>query len=232
MKIKSQIDQNFLSQIVGLYSIDSILARVSEKEQEIGTYFYQLFSDLLFHPIVFKYEGIWFINVNKNTISVRKIEEKKLANIYEIVYVEVLERINLLERLHNEHLIYFSEDLKKDSNINIKELLPESRKIEDSKLCELLNKYENTKIYPSSDLCRLVANGFQSDDEKKYWMQYYLSIIAVFVAIALPIILNKCTSTKIDEAQIERIIQKIEDQQKTELQDSVMIICTCSQNQN
>ena len=186
----------------------------------MGTYFLHSFADLKFHPIVFKHEGVWCINIHKDAVPQKiKDDEGKMCNIYERLYVNVMGRINLIERLQDEHLIYLSTDIKKKYSIKIPELLPEARKIEDPRLCELLDKLENTKIYPSDELCRLVANGFKSDDEKKYWKQYYLSIFAVMVAIALPIILNRCTSTKIDEEQIERIVKVINEKNLREVKD-------------
>ena len=215
MNIQSPIDKDFIRQIVALYSIDNILTDISEKEQEMGTYFLHYFADLRYHPVVFKHEGVWCININKEAISQKVREyEGKMNNVYEILYASVLRRINLIERLQCEHLIYLSTDIKKVHSVNVLELLPEARKIEDSHLCELLDKFENTKIYPSDELCRLVANDFKSEDEKKYQKQYILSIIAVLVAIVLPIILNKCTTTKIDEEQIERIINIVGESNK------------------
>lgn len=236
MKIQSNKDKNFIRQLVALYSIDNILTDISDKEQEMGTYFLHSFADLRFHPIVFKHEDVWCINIHRNAIPQEiKDDEGKMGNIYESLYVNVLERINLIERLQDQHLIYLSTDIKKKYSINIPELLPEARKIEDPRLCELLDKFENTKIYPSDELIRLVANGFKSDDEKKYWKQYYLSIFAVLVAIALPIILNKCTSTKIDEEQIETIVKVINEknlpeEKECEKEDSLILSIDTSNN--
>lgn len=236
MKIQSTTDQNFIRQLVALYNIDSIIVGISDKEQELGTYFLQAFADLKFHPVVFKHENVWCINIHKDSISpMIKEDESKMANIYELLYAMVLERINLIEKLQKEHLIYLSKDIKNVYSVNIPMLLPEARKIEDLRLCELLDKFENTKIYPSDELCRLVANGFKSEDEKKYWKQYYLSVFAVLVAIALPIILNKCTSTKIDEEQIEQIIRVISENNKpevrvTEQKDSLTLPIATSKN--
>lgn len=212
MKIQSYDDRRFIRQFVALYSVDTLLVGISNREEEIGMYFYQAFADTKFCPVVFKHEGVWCININKESIPTSiKEDNNKIANIFEYLYTRVIERINLIEKLHNEQLIYFSKDIKRKYSVNIINLLPEARKIEDPILCELLDKYEDTKIYPSDELCRLVANNFRSDEEQKYWKQYYLSIIAVLVAIFLPIVINKCTSTKIDECQIEMIINSIED---------------------
>ena len=221
MKIKSPTDKKFISHIVALYSIDNILTGISDKEQEMGTYFLHSFADLRYHPVVFKHEGIWCINIHNDVILQNiKDDEGRMNNIYEYLYANVLGRINLIDRLQDEHLIYLSTDIKKKYSVNITALLPEARKIEDPCLCELLDKFENTKIYPSDELCRLVANGFKSEDEKKYWKQYYLSVFAVIVAIVLPIILNKCTSTKIDEEQVERIINVISENNKKEVTET------------
>lgn len=215
MIIKSSIDKNFVSQLVALYNLDNILTGISDKEQEMGTYFLHSFADLRFHPVVFKHEGVWCVNIRNNVIPQNiKDDEGRMSNIYECLYANVLGRINLIDRLKDEHLIYLSTDIKKAYSVNISALLPDARKIEDPHLCELLDKFENTKIYPSDELCRLVANGFKSEDEKKYWKQYKLSLFAVIVAIALPIILNKCTSTKINEEQVERIINVINENSK------------------
>ena len=236
MKIQSHKDKDFIRQLVALYSIDNTLTDISDKEQEMGTYFLHSFADLRFHPIVFKHEDVWCINIHRDAIPQKiKDDEGKMGNVYESLYVNVLERINLIERLRDEHLIYLSTDIKKKYSINIPELLPEARKIEDPRLCKLLDKFENTKIYPSDELIRLVANGFKSDDEKKYWKQYYLSIFAVLVAIALPIILNKCTSTKIDEEQIETIVKVINEkylpeEKECEEQDSLISSIDTSNN--
>lgn len=41
MNIQSHEDKAFISQLVALYSIDNILTDISDKEQEMGTYFLQ-----------------------------------------------------------------------------------------------------------------------------------------------------------------------------------------------
>ena len=227
MNIQSSIDKDYIRHVVALYSMDSILTNISDTEQEMGTYFLHSFADLRFHPVVFKHEGVWCINIHKDAIPQNIREDVgKMNNVYESLYASVLRRINLIERLQSEHLIYLSTDIKKVYSVNQSVLLPEARKIEDPRLCELLDKFENTKIYLSDELCRLVANGFKSDDEKKYRKQYYLSVFAVFVAIALPIILNKCTSTKIDEEQIERIVKVVSESHNQIIMNSEQIDST------
>lgn len=227
MKIQTERDKKFIRQLVTSYNIDYILTGISDKEQEMGTYFLCSFADLKLHPIVFKHEGVWCVNIHKNAIPSKiKEDEEKMANVYELLYVNVLARINLIERLQKESLVYISTDIKKKYTIDLTTLLSEARKIEDFRLCELLDKFENTKIYPTDELCRLVANNFKSEDEKKYWMQYRLSIFAVLVAIALPILLNKCASTRIDEQQIDIIKSVIREtnlkqQQEVKLMDSI-----------
>lgn len=95
-------------------------------------YFYQAFADTKFCPVVFKHEGVWCININKESIPTSiKEDNNKIANIFEYLYTRVIERINLIEKLHNEQLIYFSKDIKRKYSVNIINLLPEARKIED-----------------------------------------------------------------------------------------------------
>lgn len=227
MKITSKNDKSFVRLLITPYVFDRLLVDISNKDEEIGLYFYAVFYDLKYHPIVFKHEGVWCINVNSEIIPDKiKNDETLLNNAYERMYLDVLQRINFIQRLSNEHLIFSTSDTQKCYIPNIDKLLPFARKIEDKNLCRILDDYERVKLYPTDELLGMLTNKFRTTDEIHFSKQYYISIFAVLVAVILPIVLNKCTSTSIDEQQMTRIVSAINSEQRVveDLKDSLSLL--------
>lgn len=214
MKIYSENDKSYVKNLVEPYSLDLILTRCSKETQEIGSNFLMSFDDLKYHPCVIKDDGAWGI-FNQRSAEKNTDDKDKLGNIYEITYLNVIQRIKFIQRLNDEHLIFSTSDIKKIMKINKNNFIQRGRKIEDNEICAFLDEYQNKKIYPTDELIRMYNNKFKTTDEIRYNRQVKISTIGIIVAILSALsslYLNKCTSTKIDNKEMNTVIVPIKQQ--------------------
>jgi hypothetical protein len=218
MKIHSENDKSYVKNLVEPYSLDLILAKSSKDIQEIGSNFLLAFADIKYHPFVIKNNGVWCIFVSdQKTSEMIMSGGTELTNIYEVTYLNVLQRIKFIQRLNDEHLIFSTSDIKFKMDVDCSKLIQNGRKIEDNEVCAFLDEYQEKKIYPTDELIKLYVHKFKTTDEIRYKWQQIVNWIAIAIAVItafFSLMLTKCTQTTLNKEQLDDIRCTINTNQK------------------
>ena len=134
---------------------------------------------------------------------------------------ELIYNITLLKRLNESGYI----SLVDDKNYNLFDtgsITEEDKKnwtdagilyyeetIQSELLFEILSQYHNCRIIPSPQLMDYTDNSFRTPEKRRHFWTQVVSWTAIAVAIFIPLLVSKCSYSKIDPVQIDSIINAI-----------------------
>jgi hypothetical protein len=211
MIVTQEIQKEVISAIVKEYNQQSIHNSISSTKQiaRIGIEFIKLFqsenSSISFVILNNKVNICLQSHLTKSKSKITKKRVTKAINIASLGYNDVIQIISFIKQLENENYLIVTNDFSKaglPTISTISEVEDNENKVfivvNDSKLSDLIEKYQYCNLVPTSALIDLFNNDYMTPEEKRFEESQKTSKMGIVVALLIglaSLIVTLATST-------------------------------------
>lgn len=232
-----EFQKDIMKKIVANYKAYIENLNHGNPDDEVSMFFSILMYDTLKSKDYFHVEEAHIVTSNNTEIDFEIVYNKPLMvedgqldidNLIDSetksIKIKLIRFLDFILKLYNQGFIVLSDEEDEPTKeeawerADYKNCINKGYKVElicfsSSRLKEFVDKYYHAAIIPTQLLIDFVKNKYLSNDEVKFRKSQRLGKIAilssVLIAIASPLMMTKCSSSKINKTQFEKIINSI-----------------------
>ena len=201
MEYLSQKEKHYINTIIAEYDRSMAECQKADSIQEIGLLFKRLFYDVDGFVCFGEKEGHCALVFKSIPADIQDKKAVAIAcNRLEEAYIEIIQGLHFIMRLHDANLVVFKWELAPNDKLVTEDMGDASKyvhlAISDSQMESFIRDHHYASILPTSDLRESVKRGYVSADVKRH-RQIMRStwtgiIVAILIGIA-SILVNKCS---------------------------------------